>query len=72
MIKNELSINWNLIDPKYKFAAMDENGEIYLYTSEPYIFYNYWDSKDPLKFFKIFMCDDTSNWKQSLTTRFDN
>lgn len=65
---NELKINWDLIVSKFKYAAMDANGDIYLFTTEPYIFANYWDSKDYLKFFKKYD-GETDWWKTSLIKR---
>lgn len=31
-----LNIPWEHIHPQWKYAAMDENGNVFLYTSEPF------------------------------------
>lgn len=32
-----IKIHWHTIDPKYKYAAQDSNGDIFAYTQEPYL-----------------------------------
>lgn len=52
---------WSIIDPKYNYAAMDKNGEIYFYENEPQPDigdeYFYWDPCGVLSIFSI----DTAN-----------
>lgn len=38
------SINWGHVDPRYKYLARDENGNVYLYTEEPVKCVHIWDS----------------------------
>lgn len=64
---------WNAIDPKFKYAAMDENKRIYFYKNEPTRMVDIWggdfDSKD-MASGKCFGIDITNiNWKYSLVKR---
>lgn len=68
-----LNINWSVIDKKWNFAAMDENGEIYLYELEPacdsfcWMYVDYTDSVEITNIFPDI--DKDVNWETSLTER---
>lgn len=72
---------WDLIDHKWQYAAMDENGNIFLYLKEPVIEKNYWiilmgedgeerKLSDFVLLNEIFNIDTTGViWNKSLTKR---
>lgn len=70
-----LDINWNLVPSAYRFAAMDDDGEVYLYTSRPEIRKDYgvWDLVCPASEYADFLISTDlhkfADWKNSLTER---
>lgn len=71
--KQPLTIEWEVFDKEYKWAAMDENGEIYAheYLPEVDIVKGEWVSGGPLYFIDTHNgC--TEHWKETLTKRPNN
>ena len=66
-----LDIPWELIEGEWKWAAMDENGRVYIYTEKPKLTSDMWVfsegdySKYPLKI----STPDTKYWRSTLTKR---
>lgn len=63
----KLDIPWQFINPKFKWAAMDKNGEIYLYLEKPECKDGYFCS---INYMSLVNIDTTGiDWKTSLTQR---
>lgn len=63
---------WGMLDKKWKWAAKDENDQIYFYTDEPYVFgdYNYWCVRGGRCIKSILAINaDGIDWQKSLTKR---
>lgn len=63
---------WGMLDKKWKWAAKDENDQIYFYTDEPYVFgdYNYWCVRGGRCIKSILAINaDGIDWRKSLTKR---
>lgn len=64
---------WELLNPVWKYAAMDENGEIWFYQHKPKLFEKNWryDNVECLKLPNIFISLSTQNviWNKSLVKR---
>lgn len=69
----KLDIPWHLFKHEWKWAAKDEDGEIYIFTSEPECDYSTWcSSGNNSKINSInhnFEPDGEVDWKQSLIER---
>jgi hypothetical protein len=74
-VKSALEIPWEVLDPKWKWAAMDQSGRIMVYTNKPFQGTNIWNYTEGAHFVltDIFRLagQDTSliDWKNSLTQR---
>lgn len=63
---------WAMIDPKWKWAAMDSDGEVYFYTDEPCIRARgfSWDSCGGYYCNSVLATNaNSTNWRLSLTER---
>ena len=64
---------WATIDKKWKWAAMDGDGEVYFYTDEPYIHTNndgFWSVRVGRWIKSILVINaDGIDWRKSLTRR---
>ena len=63
---------WGMLDKKWKWAAKDENDQIYFYTDEPYVFGNdnYWCVRGGRCIKSILAINaDGIDWRKSLTKR---
>lgn len=65
---------WNVIDPKWRALAKNEDGDWYLYESKPYVQGKgkFWDHPKPVMYFSgvnmpIELCE--CDWKDSLIER---
>ena len=68
----KLDIPWQFIKPEFKWAAMDKNGEIYLYLEKPECKDGYFYSINYMSLGDILNIDTTGvDWKTSLTQRPD-
>lgn len=67
-----LDIPWELIQKKWKWAAMDKNGEVFLFECEPTtgsssnIWVSGWEAAE---FFLEISTPDTKHWDKTLTKR---
>ncbi|MDF7671143.1 hypothetical protein PT276_08065 [Orbaceae bacterium ESL0721] len=69
-----LPIPWEVIPSNWKFAAMDSDGEVFIFTGEPYILergLQWWcRSAFEVRFADILKIDTTGiDWRKSLTKR---
>jgi hypothetical protein len=68
-----LNIAWEWVDPKWNYAAMDEDRRVFLYADEPYIKlseYLYWSLRsDVQRYNPPALTTDGIDWKRSLTKR---
>lgn len=66
-----LSIPWESINPRYNFAAIDRDGDLWLYTEKPDCFERAWESSDGMSDAAIILNIDTTgiDWRDSLTER---
>ncbi|OCG47474.1 hypothetical protein A9G35_03795 [Gilliamella sp. Choc5-1] len=63
---------WRMINKKWKYAAMDKDGEVYFYINEPYTdkYGGCWnDSSSKYCRSALFINIDGINWSLSLTER---
>ena len=64
---------WAMIDKKWKWVAMEGDGEVYFYTDEPYIHTNnddYWSVRVGRWIKSILVINaDGIDWRKSLTKR---
>ncbi len=72
--QKELNIPWELLHPKWEWAAMDEDLEVYVYEDEPEDSFNYWYNPrgDYLKITDLFANPidiGGIDWEESLTQR---
>lgn len=69
----KLNIPWEIIKPEYKWAAMDDNGKVCVFTTEPVTGYGYWHNPDKCGNFESITAlniDTTGiSWENSLTQR---
>lgn len=65
------NIDWNQVSEKYKWLAVDENGEAYLYSQEPFIDTDGWYGADCIVNADAFVSyvPGTVDWKDSLVSR---
>ena len=68
-----LDIPWEVVDEKWKWAAMDDDGRVYLYTGEPHpdsgqFVEDTWQEVAGTSFLKIRL-PDTKHWDKTLTKR---
>ena len=69
----KLNVPWEHIKPEYKWAAMDENGEVYVYVGKPEIqTENYTSNRDYENIGAINVGTDGVDWRESLTERPDH
>lgn len=68
---HKLDIPWNLIKPKFKWAAMDQNCKIYVYTNQPEILKTmYSPLRGSFENLSVLDIDTTSvDWEESLVQR---
>lgn len=68
---NKLDIDWGNVDPKYKWAAMDSGGTIYVYSEEPFIddVWDLWDSEGAYVSLIFTPSPPKEFWKETLTKR---
>ena len=68
---NKLDIDWSDIDPKYKWAAMDSSGTVYVYSEEPFIndVWDLWDNNSSHKAIRLLNTPQKEFWKETLTKR---
>lgn len=69
----KLDIPWQFIKPEFKWAAIDENGDIFLHIDKPVLGNSYWLNYAPCKRINDTVNIDTTgvDWKTSLTQRPD-
>ena len=76
--QKKLNIPWELIKPEFTQAAMDENGEVFVFTQEEISFIatgRYWcfndlhDGKFAIISESLTIDTDGIDWKESLTLR---
>lgn len=68
----KLNIPWEIIKPEYKWAAMDEDGEVCLYTTKPELGQRYWFflGDGLVQALSVLDVDTTGiSWENSLTQR---
>lgn len=67
----KLDIPWQFIKPEFKWAAIDENGDIFLHIDKPVLGNSYWLNYAPCKRINDTVNIDTTgvDWKTSLTQR---
>lgn len=68
-----LDIPWEMIDERWKWAAMDNDGRVYLYIEEPHtgsgqFGVDVWPVAEYASFLKISL-PDTKHWDKTLTKR---
>lgn len=69
----EIHIPWDIVDPAYNYAAMDENGNWCFYTTEPYIIPDTlkgagaWDAEDYVG--SLLKLDTAKDYRLSLQKR---
>lgn len=69
------SIDWSHVSPKYKYLAMDRNGDVYLYTNKPVcdVECGEWDSSGggltDAASFTSFEAPEDVEWSESLVER---
>ena len=74
-VTNNLNINWNVIDPKFNFAAMDSNGWAMLYAERPEIVGSEWQEHSfphTGTFYFLYgksILKAPVDWKETLTAR---
>lgn len=59
--------DWSEIDPKYKWRAVDDNGELYYYKKKPCLFAGFWNSSGESVLWSE--GHDQTNWRESLQAR---
>ncbi|MDF7671131.1 hypothetical protein PT276_08005 [Orbaceae bacterium ESL0721] len=69
-----LPIPWEIIPSKWKFAAMDFDGEVYMFNGEPYVLERgyHWSCRSEVdsRIVDIINIDTTGiDWRKSLTKR---
>lgn len=65
------SIDWSQVSEKYKWLAVDEDGEAYLYSEQPSIDGDGWYGADCIAEADVFVSyvPGTVDWKHSLVSR---
>jgi hypothetical protein len=70
--KTKPQINWDHVNPDFKWMATDEDNQTYLYTAYPYLEENWWDFLGGqcvgADYFASFV-PGTCNWEDSLVER---
>lgn len=73
--QRKLEIPWEHIKPEFKWAAMDEDGAVYIYNNKPIMGRDGWDwDEGALAGINNVLNIDTSgiDWRESLTQRHEN
>jgi len=74
--QRKLEIPWGHIKPEFKWAAMDENGDVWAYSTEPFAVGDRkgnWCGDDFHKISSILNIDTSGiDWRESLTQRPEN
>ena len=68
---NKLDIDWGNVDPKYKWAAMNSSGTVYVYSGEPFIGGDrgIWGSEGEYIQVEFTPSPPKEFWKETLTKR---
>ena len=74
-VSNMLDIKWDKVDPKFNFAAMHEDGQVWLYSERPEMVDFGWSvrsSTNSVAFYSIYgeeSLKEQVDWKDTLTQR---
>lgn len=68
---NKLDIDWDDINPRYKWAAMDYDGAVCIYDTKPVVDvgWNHWDNDSTHTYLKLSKTPPKEFWKETLTKR---
>lgn len=65
----KLDIPWQVIDEKWKYAAMDDDGEVYIYDALPNWRVSYWSDTSSNCIMSVFKLDTTGIVAEHSLTR---